>query len=175
MERLDWYFFPADLFVGAHAHCNKKVGKRLSDISWYTQKDRLYSLCNFAIMLALLLLSLWVPLKIGTWWFYVGPFVYIASFAGKITAHQNYATTPQDTHVEKRIFRISRNPLYLFYSTAMLGMVIASVSFPFLLVWVIYNISTHYVIVAEERYCLETYGRDYQEYMGAVPRYLFLI
>lgn len=150
---------------------NREVRKRLADMSWYTPVERLFSFASIFMMVVLVVLSIWVPIKIGTWWFYLGMTIYGASFVGYIAAAHNYMTTPIGEPVVKGVYRISRNPLYFFYSTAMLGLCVASVSLPFLLVWLVYNIPTHFIIQGEERYCLETYGQAFREYMTEVPRY----
>ncbi len=38
----------------------------------------------------------------------------------------------------------------------------------------VYQISTHSIIISEERWCLEKFGNEYKEYMARVGRY-FLV
>lgn len=68
------------------------------------------------------------------------------------------------------MYRISRNPLYLFYTLMFLGLVMASLSLPLFFIWMIYNISTHLMTLREERYCLEHYTDSYRVYMQEVPK-----
>lgn len=151
---------------------NKKLGRRLSDMSWYRPKERIAAYTSLVFAIFLIFFSVGVPLQSGTPWFYTGFFIYTVSLIGYSTAFYNYATTPPDKTVCKGVYNLSRNPMYFFYATAVLGLVVASASLYFLVVWIIYNICTHYVILAEERYCLKTYGESYKKFMNKTNRYI---
>jgi protein-S-isoprenylcysteine O-methyltransferase Ste14 len=151
---------------------NKAVSKRMTDMSWYTPRDKRAALASMVFMYSMMVFSVWVPLKVGTPWFYAGLAVYIIAFAGNLIAMHNYATTPKDEAIVKGMYRISRNPLYLFFGLMFLGLIVASLSVPLLLIWIVYSVFTHLIILGEERYCLETYPESYKEYMRSVPRYI---
>ncbi len=150
---------------------NKKLLKRLSDISWYTSREKILAIINSVLMFGFYILCIWVPLKTGTPWFYTGIVFLIIGLLGSIISTHNYATTPEDEAITKGMYKISRNPLYLYYGLMIFGMVIASLSLFLLIIWIGLNISTHLIILAEERYCLKTYGESFQKYMQQVPRY----
>ncbi|MBN2039811.1 MAG: hypothetical protein JW864_07205 [Spirochaetes bacterium] len=145
--------------------------KRLFNMSWYTSKDKIAAYLSMLLMYGMIIFSIWVPFKTGTAWFYTGLVIFLAGLISSLIALKNYADTPQDEAIVKGIYRISRNPLYFFYSVKMLGICIACASLPMFIFWIIYNIPTHLIIIGEERYCLETYGDSFKEYMKKVPRY----
>ncbi len=133
-------------------------------------KKKLAIIISF-FMLSFYILSIWIPLKIGTLWFYIGVVIFILGFSGNIISTYNYASTPENEAIKKGMYKISRNPLYLYYGFMILGLTVASLSVFLFILWILMNIITHLIIIAEEQYCLKTYGSSYQEYMQKVPRY----
>lgn len=150
---------------------DKKTWERLGDMSWYTSADRKVAYFSMIMMYGMILFSILVPLKPGTAWFYSGVIVYLASFICYIISYRNYATTPHNEAVVKGLYRLSRNPIYFFYSMMMLALCLASASLPLFAIWIVYNILVHFIIIGEERYCLITYGEQYRVYMKSSPRY----
>lgn len=70
------------------------------------------------------------------------------------------------------IYRLSRNPMYVSYFIFFVGCVVLTQS-PFLLVAVIvFQAAAHGVILAEERWCAETFGDEYADYAKKVRRYI---
>jgi len=153
---------------------NRKAAKRLADMSWYTPKDKRAAIASMFMMYGMMIFSIWVPLKTGTVWFYAGLAIFIAGFVCHLIAMHNYATTPDDEAIVKGMYRLSRNPLYFFHALMFLGFCVASASIPLLIVWLVYNIPTHLIILGEERYCVETYGDTFREFMERVPRYFWV-
>ena len=149
----------------------KELSKRLLDMSWYTPYDKKSAMASMVAMYGMMIFSIWVPLKIGSIWFYAGLCLYLVGYIAHMIALHNYATTPKNEAIRKGMYQISRNPLYFFYALMFLGLVVASLSLPLLIIWVIYNIFTHLIILGEERYCLKNYTESYQDYMQKVPRY----
>lgn len=130
---------------------------------------------NTAAMTVLLLLiaySIFLPLKLGTPWFYAGLSIYLVGFAMFITAIVNVASTPKGQLFTQGIYRYSRHPLYFSSLITFVGVSIASVSWIFFLFSVGYWFLLAYQVEPEERGCLETYGREYQEYMNRTPKWL---
>lgn len=145
--------------------------KRLFNMSWYMPKDKAAAYLSMSLMYGMIIFSIWIPLKIGTVWFYTGVLMYLIGFILNLIALHNYAAAPENEAIVKGMYKISRNPLYFFHSLKMLGLCIASASLPMLIFWIIYNIPTHFIILGEERYCMQTYGESYKNYMKKVSRY----
>jgi protein-S-isoprenylcysteine O-methyltransferase Ste14 len=150
---------------------NKKATKRLMDMSWYTRREKIAATLSMLAMYGVVIFSIWIPLKVGTMWFYSGLALWLIGIIGGLIALKNYATTPSNEPVTKGLYKISRNPLYFFYALGSLGICVASASLPLFIAWVIYNIPTHIMVLGEERYCLKTYGKDYENFIRKIPRY----
>ncbi len=153
---------------------NKKLRKRLMDNSWQTPGDKIASMFSMIFMYGMMIFTIWVPLDFGTPWFYTGLSVFAITLICNVVTLHNYATTPENEVIAKGMYRISRNPQYLLFSIMFFALILASMSLPLLLIWIIYNICTHFLILGEERYCREHYGESYQTYYQKVPRYFLL-
>jgi protein-S-isoprenylcysteine O-methyltransferase Ste14 len=118
--------------------------------------------------------SIFLPLKLGTIWFYAGLAIFLIGLAVLTTATVNFATTPMDVPITRGIYNYSRHPLYLASLLIYFSVSIASASWVFLLVFVVQSVSIRISAVEEERYCLEKYGEAYREYIDKTPRWLGL-
>ena len=167
-----WLLAVPTILIGwIFAMINREAGKRAMDTSWYTSKEKiLMGLCvPFYIVM---FYSIFVPLKLGTICFYIGLVVYILGFILLIISYFNFAASPLNIPVVKGIYKISRNPLYFFTAIVLLGASIASASWLMISLIVLWLIPQHFIILAEERHCLEKYGNAYREYMDRTPRYM---
>ena len=72
----------------------------------------------------------------------------------------------------REIFSLPNVHYAFFFFTSMLGTSIACASLWLLLVTVPFGIAMHFTILGEERYCEQTYGKEYLEYKANTPRYL---
>lgn len=75
----------------------------------------------------------------------------------------------------KGFYRISRHPIYVMVDIAWIGIGVATVSWLLFALIVFYMIVIHFLIIAEERICLEKYGDVYREYMNKTSRYIGII
>ncbi len=163
------------IFLGNLAtFANKKLAKRMMDTSWYSPREKRLLLPSFIFQFGFLILTIWIPLKTETIWFYIGTVLFSLGFIANIIATYNYATTNEGEAVTKGMYKLSRNPLYFCFTIMSFSLIIASLSLPLFTVWAIHSILTHLLIIGEERYCKEKYGKSYQEYMQKVPRYFLL-
>jgi len=124
------------------------------------------------IYFILFIYSIFVPLKLGTVWFYVGLSVFLVGLIPYAMLAVNFVTTPLDQPVTRGIYRYSRHPMYVTGFLMLLGAGIASASWILLLLFVVDIILPPLFIEAEERYCLEKYGNAYREYMNRTPKYI---
>jgi len=115
--------------------------------------------------------SIFLPLQLGTTWFYVGLTVYLLGLAMYVLVLVNFAATPLDREpVTKGLYRYSRHPMYITSFTVLIGVGIASASWLVLLLSVLYIAFTVIAVPAEERFLVQQYGHTYQEYMDRTPR-----
>jgi protein-S-isoprenylcysteine O-methyltransferase Ste14 len=121
---------------------------------------------------AALVYSIFLPLQLGTAWFYAGLAIFLAGLAVLTAATFSFATAPMDVPINKGIYRYSRHPMYLASLLIYLSVGIASASWVFLLIFVLQSVSIGIAAVEEERYCLRKYGDAYRRYMEMTPKYL---
>ena len=72
----------------------------------------------------------------------------------------------------KGIYRFSRNPMYVSYFFYFVGMALLTLSVLLFCMVLIFQISAHWIILAEERECIKKFGISYEQYMKKVRRYL---
>lgn len=70
------------------------------------------------------------------------------------------------------LYAISRNPMYVAFFLYFLGACLMTRSWLLLAVMLIFQVSVHFMILAEERWCREQFGEPYTEYMKKVRRYI---
>ena len=116
--------------------------------------------------------SIFLPLKLGTIWFYVGLPITLIGLASLTIVMINFATTPWDKPICKGLYHYSRHPMYITTALFLLGVGIASASWLFLLLSIIFTILNSLRTIYEERFCLGKYGDAYREYMNKTPRWI---
>ena len=153
---------------------NKHVRKRThvpNDARQSTYDKYIGIIANFIWLIALAY-SVFLPLLLGTLWFYIGFSVFIIGTLILSFATFNFLTTPVDQLIQKGIYKFSRHPMYLATFFICLGSGIASASLIFILLSVIMAVSFHYEALVEERYCIFEYKNLYNEYIKSVPRWI---
>jgi len=149
-----------------------EIFKKMGDDVSYQKGEKSASTIYMVLLLVLLAYSIFLPLKLGTAWFYAGLTIYLVGLVMFLTAIVNIATTPLGKPFTQGMYRYSRHPLYFSGVITYVGVSIASASWVFLLLTVVIMIVLAYSIIAEERSCLETYGVEYQEYLNKTPRWI---
>ena len=151
---------------------DKEVLKKLGADRPLSDKEKrlldIYSLLFFATVAY----SIFLPLELGTVWFYAGFGIYLLGVIIETIAMLDFFTTAVDKPVNKGIYRFSRNPMYFGMFLIFLGTSIACVSLIFLILTTIFIILSHIVVVYEERFCTQKYGESYQEYLNRIPRWI---
>jgi len=138
----------------------------------YTKTEKRISHGYFLILILSFIYSVFLPLQLGTAWFYVGLPIYLVGLLIFMVAIVNIATTPHGEPFTKGAYRYSRHPMYLGQILMLIGVTIASASWVFLLLSIALMILSHLVAIPEERLCLESYGDAYREYMNRTPRWI---
>ena len=118
--------------------------------------------------------SIFLPLQLGTIWFYIGLPTFLAGLMILAIATVNFATAPTEKPITQGMYYLSRHPLYLSVFIIYIGTSIATASWVFFLLGIanIFWIRTEALV--EERYCFERYGDPYREYMNGTPRWIGL-
>lgn len=70
------------------------------------------------------------------------------------------------------IYQLSRNPMYVAYFICFIGMSLLTQSLLLFGIVIIFQVSVHWIILSEERWCIVKFGKSYKEYMKKVRRYI---
>jgi protein-S-isoprenylcysteine O-methyltransferase Ste14 len=118
--------------------------------------------------------SVFLPLKLGTIWFYIGVPITLLGLVGAILVLVNWASTAVGEPVTRGIYRYSRHPMYVTGVFMFLGVSIISASWVFLVLTIIFGVGATrpYFVKIEEAQCLGHYGAPYREYMSRTPRWI---
>ena len=104
--------------------------------------------------------SVFLPLKLGTMWFYVGLPITLLGLVGLIIVFVDWVNTPAGEPVTRGIYRFSRHPVYVTEVFLFLGVSIISASGVFLLLTIILGVGVTrpYFVKVEEAECIGHYG-----------------
>lgn len=118
--------------------------------------------------------SVFLPLQLGTIWFYVGLPITLIGLVGSIVVLVDWIITPAGQPVTRGIYRYSRHPMCVTGVIIFLGVSIISASWVFLLLTIIFGVGVTrpYSVKIEEAQCLGHYGAAYREYMNRTPRWI---
>jgi protein-S-isoprenylcysteine O-methyltransferase Ste14 len=138
----------------------------------YNKTEKIINNLGTLVWFILLGYSVFLPLPLGTPLLYAG----IALFAAGLTIFEiamiPFVKTAIDEPVTTGLYRYSRHPVYIGVFAQYIGIGIASASGLFLLITVISIILSILVVPAEERFCLDKYGKAYRQYMARTPRWI---
>ena len=141
--------------------------------SWRLSKTK-NAFCAFSklIYFAAVPYSVFLPLKLGTIWFYAGLPITLVGLVGSTVVVVNWANTPAGKPVTRGIYRYSRHPMYVTEVLLLFGVSIASASWVFLLFPIVIGVGAVYFIKIEEAYTIGHYGKAYSEYMNRTPKWI---
>ena len=150
----------------------KYYTRRLFTLPEFTSKSEKALSIIYAAMLNLtMLLSCFLPIAGGVA-FTTGLTLYAISLACICAALYAYATTKPDTPVTKGIYKISRHPQQVFTCTMIIGIGLM-LNNPIIITSGVLQLFLLYPsMVAQERFCIDKYGKAYREYLNTAPRYL---
>ena len=152
----------------------RKVFKKTDSIhaSILTGREKKIFIFSKIILFSVFIYSVFLPLKLGTVWFYTGLPIYLLGLIIHTIAWVNVASSSTDSPVTKGMYRYSRHPMYVSFPLIFIGTSIASASWLLLLLSIILVITHLYNGNLEERECLKAYGKAYQEYMSKTPKWI---
>jgi protein-S-isoprenylcysteine O-methyltransferase Ste14 len=171
-----WIFVLVGLLTGfvSWAFIGKKPMKKFRTVPNVpkTSSEKISDKIYPPLSLASMVYSVFLPIKLGTSWFYIGLTIWILSLVIGLISFVSFGTTPLDSLVTKGTYRISRNPICLSGFLSNVGIGIACASWVFLLYAVVDITLMHISIGAEERFLSEKYGDTYKKYMNKTPRWI---
>ncbi|NYB74323.1 phospholipid methyltransferase [Sedimentibacter hydroxybenzoicus DSM 7310] len=127
-----------------------------------------YQISNILIFIYLCFLKI----TTDSYWFYVGLVIYGLGVLLCLVSVLNFAKPAENGINLKGLYRISRNPMYVAYFVYFLGCVLLTQSLILLVILLVFQISAHWIILSEERWCIKKFGEEYINYMNKVRRYI---
>ena len=164
-----WIILPIVVLFSVTKSPEPKV--EYSSVSSKTERNAcsIYHIIIFLIIIY----SIFLPLKLGISWFYVGLVIYLLGMTAYMIVMVNFATTLLEREpITKGIYRYSRHPMYVTTLIVLIGVGIASASWLVLLFTALYMAFTAIAVPAEERFLLQQYGEAYREYINRTPRWI---
>ena len=143
-------------------------------MSTLTKTERRTFGLSRVVMFLPIIYSIFLPLKLGTTWFYIGLPIALLGLIMYTIVWVNLATTPLDNEpTTKGLYRFSRNPMYLTGFLMDIGVSIVCASWLFLLLSITSMVFANIRYASsEESFLLEKYGESYREYMERTPRWI---
>ena len=113
-------------------------------------------------------------LKITTqsFWLSTGLVVYGLGILLTTVTVSDFAKPEENGINRKGIYLVSRNPMYIAYFIFFLGCVLLTQSYLLFAILLVFQISAHWIILSEERWCVKKFGQEYINYMKKVRRYI---
>lgn len=113
-----------------------------------------------------------LKIRTETNWFYTGLVIFGIGVLLCIVSVINFAKPEENGINFKGLYRISRNPMYVAYFIYFLGCVVLTQSLLLFAILIVFQISVHWIILSEERWCIKKFGDEYKNYMNKVRRYI---
>jgi protein-S-isoprenylcysteine O-methyltransferase Ste14 len=150
-----------------------EIFKKMTEVPYRSSEKWAF---NIAVIISLLMFiySFFLPLRLGTIWFFFGLLIYLPGLVMVLAAIVTLARTPLGYPFVSGIYRYSRHPMTFFSFITFLGIGLAAASWVFLIPSILVFALQAYQTPAEERGCLELYGERYREYLQRTPRWLGL-
>ena len=128
-------------------------------------------LANF-IWIISMIYSIFLPLKLNSYLFYIGLMVFIIGLIILIRATYDFITTKPNKIIKTGVYKISRHPMYLSTFFIVISVSISSFSWLFLVLSIIMMIFFHREALIEERYCQKIFGEEYKDYIRHTSRWI---
>lgn len=104
------------------------------------------------------------------YWFYIGLATYGLGALLCLMSVLNFANPAENGINLKGLYRFSRNPMYVAYFIYFLGCVLLTQSLLLFTILLVFQISAHWIILSEERWCIKEFEEEYKNYMNNVRR-----
>jgi len=151
---------------------NSRALKRAAFFAPLLGKERVaywvYQISNITFFIYLCFLRI----TTDSFWLSIGLVIYGLGILLCIGSILNFAKPKENGINVTGLYRISRNPMYIAYFVYFLGCVLLTRSWILFAILLVFQISAHWIILSEERWCIEKFGEEYITYMRKVRRYI---
>lgn len=128
----------------------------------------MYQISNILMFLYLIFLRVITEPPI----FYAALLIYSLGMVLYIISIIDYARPDENGANLKGLYKVSRNPMYVAYFIYFTGCALLTKSLLLFILLLIFQLSSHWIIISEERWCVEKFGAQYISYMKRVRRYI---
>jgi len=168
-----WTLIPLILIrFGLLGILDKEALKRAAFFPPLAGKEKIaywfYQIANVLLFLSLFFLKIRMDYPL----FYIGLAVYGFGIIICIVSTVNFARPKENGINVKGLYQVSRNPMYIGYFIYFLGCVLLTRSLVLLALLIVFQISAHWIILSEERWCTKEFGEEYINYRNRVRRYI---
>lgn len=151
---------------------NKDALRRAAHFAPMYGKERIAYYFYQAANVSIFILPIFLTVKINfDRYFYFGGFFYLIGLCLCAVTLINYSNPNNEGLNLNGVYKFSRNPMYVSYFFFFMGLALLTRSSALFFILIVFQISTHWIILAEERWCSEQFGTDYDLYMKRVRRY----
>jgi protein-S-isoprenylcysteine O-methyltransferase Ste14 len=155
---------------------NEKAEKRMAEEPAGSEQNKtariVHIITHVMIMPLTLIYSIFLPLQLGSWWFFTGLVIYLLGLVLVLMSSILFSTAPLDEPISKGVYAISRHPSYVGFFLAYAGIGISCASWVYLSFAVVWMISWNFGVEEEERILLDKYGDTYRTYLDRTPKWI---
>lgn len=151
---------------------NKNALKRAAFFTPMIGKEKVAYLFYQVSNILILLYPFFVKINTDSYWFYVGLVIYALGIILCLFSILDFAKPAENGINLKGLYQVSRNPMYVAYFVYFLGCCLLTQSWLLFAILIIFQISAHWIILSEERWCIKKFGQEYMDYMNKVRRYI---
>ena len=148
----------------------KDIGKRITPVEEVKKVNNVMLIVFFTMIIY----SIFLPLKLGTIWFYAGLAVYLLGFIISTAALFSIAATKPGVPFTTGMYRYSRHPIAIGTLLPFIGVGIATASWLFLVLSAFLMVISYFLAITEESATTKKFGDAYREYMKRTPRWIGL-
>lgn len=152
---------------------NEEAVKRAAYFAPLLDREKLaywlYQLSNAGIVIYLFFLRIE---NSPTWLLIVSSLVYLMGLLLLIISMVNFAAPAENGINRNGLYRLSRNPMYVAYFVYFMGCVLLTQSITLFVLVLLFQITAHWIIISEERWCVKQFGEEYLQYMKQARRYI---
>jgi protein-S-isoprenylcysteine O-methyltransferase Ste14 len=134
--------------------------------------EKALNIISMSVVIFGFIYSIFLPIKYGTILSYIGVMFFSIGFLLYLSTIVSLRNVSVNKPFEKGSYRISRHPIYVSMILIFVSVIIICLSWIFLILLAILLIHLIIVVPAEEKFCLEKYGKIYQDYMRKTPRWI---
>lgn len=152
----------------------KELAKRMADMTGYNARERAFTILASVAPYPFMIVTVWTPFTTILPLLYLGISLYVIGMVLYTASLKAIIRTSSGELFARGPYRYTRNPLYVAATIVFMGICFATGNILIAGYLAVAVVLQHFMILAEERICKDRYGSVFEDYLGRVPRYLFI-